>query len=91
MNSKIAALLGASFVTTAILLVGEAGTSQAVESKGTRAEGLAGELGYTKEQVARGSLLVGVGACNDCHTPWKYDEEIGSIRQVDMPYLRFLR
>ena len=35
------------------------------------------ESGYTAEQVARGKKLVGFGACNDCHTPWKLDPEVG--------------
>lgn len=34
--------------------------------------------GYTQEQVRRGKKLVAFGACNDCHTPWKYDPEIGA-------------
>jgi hypothetical protein len=33
---------------------------------------------YTEEQVQRGKKLVAFGACNDCHTPWTYDPEIGA-------------
>jgi hypothetical protein len=29
------------------------------------------------ERVARGRVLVTVGGCNDCHTPMKFDPEIG--------------
>jgi hypothetical protein len=31
----------------------------------------------TAERVARGHLLVSIGGCNDCHTPMKFDSEIG--------------
>jgi len=29
------------------------------------------------EQVARGRRLVSIGGCNDCHTPMKFDAELG--------------
>ena len=29
------------------------------------------------DQVARGRLLVSIGGCNDCHTPMKFDPELG--------------
>lgn len=32
---------------------------------------------YSDEQIKRGELLVSIGSCNDCHTPWTYNEEIG--------------
>lgn len=28
-------------------------------------------------RVARGQMLVGIGGCNDCHTPMKFDPELG--------------
>lgn len=28
--------------------------------------------------LERGRMLVTVGGCNDCHTPWKFDPEIGA-------------
>jgi hypothetical protein len=30
-----------------------------------------------EQQVARGRQLVGIGGCNDCHTPMKFDPEVG--------------
>ena len=29
------------------------------------------------ERIARGRYLATIGSCNDCHTPWKLDSEIG--------------
>jgi len=29
------------------------------------------------DRVARGRLLVSIGGCNDCHTPMKFDPELG--------------
>ncbi|HXJ20596.1 MAG TPA: diheme cytochrome c-553 [Polyangia bacterium] len=31
----------------------------------------------TADRVARGRLLVSIGGCNDCHTPLKFDPELG--------------
>jgi mono/diheme cytochrome c family protein len=31
----------------------------------------------TADQVARGRRLVSIGGCNDCHTPMKFDAELG--------------
>ena len=28
-------------------------------------------------QVERGRLLVSIGGCNDCHTPMKFDADVG--------------
>src|SRR3569832_2717804 len=28
-------------------------------------------------RVARGQMLVSIGGCNDCHTPMKFDAELG--------------
>ncbi len=36
-----------------------------------------GPGGYTAKQMARGAELVGFGACNDCHTPWAFREDLG--------------
>lgn len=33
---------------------------------------------YPPEMVARGRKLVTIGACNDCHTPWAFDPDLGS-------------
>jgi hypothetical protein len=30
-----------------------------------------------EEQIARGRFLVTMGGCNDCHTPMKFDPEVG--------------
>ena len=32
----------------------------------------------SKKLVARGKLLVMSGGCNDCHTPWRFDPELGA-------------
>ena len=32
---------------------------------------------YTRKQIARGKLLVVSSGCNDCHTPWIVDPELG--------------
>lgn len=33
---------------------------------------------YSKKLVARGKMLVMSGGCNDCHTPWRFDPELGA-------------
>jgi hypothetical protein len=33
---------------------------------------------YSKKLVARGRLLVISGGCNDCHTLWRFDPELGA-------------
>jgi mono/diheme cytochrome c family protein len=35
------------------------------------------------EQIERGQYIVRTGSCNDCHTPWVFDEELG-IPRPDM-------
>ncbi|MDX1501627.1 MAG: diheme cytochrome c-553 [Thermoanaerobaculia bacterium] len=40
-------------------------------------------VGSTDEQVLRGRYLVRIGSCNDCHTPWVFDEELG-VAKPDM-------
>jgi hypothetical protein len=36
------------------------------------------------DPVERGKLLVGLGGCNDCHTPLKFDEKLGMpVPQLD--------
>lgn len=32
---------------------------------------------YSAEQIARGAALVAFGSCNDCHTPFEFDEAMG--------------
>jgi hypothetical protein len=32
------------------------------------------------DRIARGQYLVRIGSCNDCHTPWMFDEELGVPR-----------
>lgn len=31
---------------------------------------------YADDPVKRGEYLVQIGSCNDCHTPWVFDEEL---------------
>lgn len=33
-----------------------------------------------EEQIRRGRYIVRIGSCNDCHTPWIFDEELGMPR-----------
>jgi mono/diheme cytochrome c family protein len=33
-----------------------------------------------KDQIQHGQYLVRFGGCNDCHTPWTFDEELGMPR-----------
>lgn len=36
------------------------------------------------DQLKRGGFLVGIGACNDCHTPMKFDPSLGMpVPQMD--------
>ena len=35
------------------------------------------------ERVARGRYLVTIGSCNDCHTPWKFNQEF-QVPEPDM-------
>lgn len=35
---------------------------------------------YANDPVKRGQYLVRIGSCNDCHTPWVFDEELGMPR-----------
>ena len=39
--------------------------------------GTAPENPYSDEQIERGGQLVAFGGCNDCHTPWNIDPELG--------------
>lgn len=32
------------------------------------------------EQITRGQYIVRIGSCNDCHTPWIFDEKLGMPR-----------
>jgi mono/diheme cytochrome c family protein len=32
---------------------------------------------YADDPVKRGQYLVRIGSCNDCHTPWTFDKELG--------------
>lgn len=36
------------------------------------------QAGYSEAQIALGRKLVAFGGCNDCHTPWAFDPEIGA-------------
>ena len=33
-----------------------------------------------QDQILRGQYLVRIGSCNDCHTPWHFDEQLGMPR-----------
>jgi len=35
---------------------------------------------YANDPVKRGQYLVRIGSCNDCHTPWVFDEKLGMPR-----------
>lgn len=35
---------------------------------------------YAGDPVRRGQYLVRIGSCNDCHTPWVFDEDLGMPR-----------
>jgi hypothetical protein len=39
--------------------------------------GTAPDNPYSADQIERGRALVVFGGCNDCHTPWTYDPELG--------------
>jgi mono/diheme cytochrome c family protein len=54
-NALSSALLAALVLLTAVVA---AGTARAGDQA-------------TQEQIARGKYLVTIGACHDCHTPWK--------------------
>jgi hypothetical protein len=42
------------------------------------AKGKAPASSYPKDLVERGRILVMSGSCNDCHTPWAYNEKLGA-------------
>ena len=46
----------------------------------TPTEGVAPTRTYTRAQIERGRYLTRVGSCNDCHTPWIFDEALGMPR-----------
>lgn len=48
-----------------------------VELKPVR-QGQAPPNPYSKKLVTRGKLLVLSGGCNSCHTPWRFDPELGA-------------
>ncbi len=66
MNARAIAFSGLTLAS--IVLVAMAAAAPAAEKK-ARA--------YSTAQVKRGKQLVTVGGCNDCHTPWKFDAELG--------------
>ena len=50
---------------------GEADSKAAPEAVATASQ---------EAQVQRGQYLVRIGSCNDCHTPWVFDPELGMPR-----------
>lgn len=72
------------FVATLVALaggaiVGNAGVAPAHVTFKPVVAGTAPESHYTASQIKRGEFLVKFGSCNDCHTPWKYNEELGAV------------
>ena len=47
---------------------------------GTPQPGKAPENPYSEAQIRRGEHLVRASMCNDCHTPWVFDPELGVPR-----------
>jgi len=45
--------------------------------------GTAPENPYSQEQIQRGEYLVTMAGCNDCHTPWVFDPDLG-IPRIEM-------
>lgn len=48
--------------------------------------GKAPENPYTESQIQRGEYLVRAAMCNDCHTPWVFDPDLGMPRN-DMNWM----
>jgi mono/diheme cytochrome c family protein len=86
-------LIGTVIASLAVATLGLAGCDRAVAEEEPKAEALwpaasasvpetGGEARattkYSPEQVERGRQLVSFGGCNDCHTPWKLDSELGA-------------
>lgn len=60
----------------AALALAAAYSSSGCRSRPAEAKPMAWAPGAT-DQIARGRVLVTVGGCNDCHTPMKFDPEVG--------------
>lgn len=70
------AVLGIAFLFLSVLMVG----CDRQATAGTTAGGAPIAEAEHGEIVARGQYLVRIGSCNDCHTPWVFDPELGVPR-----------
>lgn len=76
---KLTLALTAIVVLSASCAVPEA--SPGVEQSASAAAAPAALAGPSEEEkISRGQYLVRIGSCNDCHTPWVFDEELGMPR-----------
>ncbi len=57
--------------------LGVATTAAVAAAANAGAVGRSGKAPGPGDRVARGRYLVQLGGCNDCHTPWKRDAELG--------------
>lgn len=71
MAQRGGALFGSVGAGAALMmaLAGPAAAAKAKDAKGAKAEG--------QSPVARGAYLVRTGGCNDCHTPWVFNKDLG--------------
>ena len=77
-GSSPAAVLGTAMMPIVLLVL--LGCQGQLEAEAPPAEPQVSEADLHPQQVARGEYLVRVGSCNDCHTPWIFDEQIGAPR-----------
>jgi hypothetical protein len=73
-------------IGTALMLIAFLACSQEQVSEMGEGESLAASTSdaiaevSAEEQIQRGRYLVMAGGCNDCHTPWVFDEALGMPR-----------
>lgn len=78
---------GAKFALgLAVTLIAVVGCSRTQSTPGGEETGPSAQTGNVvqaaskAEQIRRGEYIVRIGSCNDCHTPWIFDAELGIPR-----------
>jgi cytochrome c553 len=70
----------------ALMLIASLACSQEQASEAGEGEAMAASTDNAaaqvsvQDQILRGQYLMRVGSCNDCHTPWVFDEALGMPR-----------
>ena len=78
MSKSVAAVLGTALVAVGVAALVGCGSEPETTAEETSAQTVGAV--HDGDVVARGQYLVRIGSCNDCHTPWVFDEDLGMPR-----------